>query len=140
MATDKSIVDGLFAGDSTAFTKFFGEENRALFERFFLKHFPKSSLSIPDIYQESCMELWRQISEGRLARSSLNVDIFTYLTSIGRNKYFEQVRENVKISRLKKGERVFRRRRSNSDEPDEEEDNRTTFVLQGKKQQKELFF
>ena len=136
MATDRSILEGLFAGNNLAFYRF-DKDNRNLFEAYFHKHFPSTSVDIGDLYQETILELWSQIMDGRLTQSTLTVDISSYLIAIGRNKFFEEARKHDKYSRLKKGERVFRKRRAAMDEAEASEDS-NVYSLQSKKQQQEL--
>ncbi len=135
MATDKTVLEGLFAGDNRAFSRF-DFDNRDLFRKFFLYHVKKSTVDISELYQESLMELWKQIREGRLTKEKLTVDISTYLISIGKNKRHEEIRKQDKYSRLKKGERVFKKREFKSEE--EEEENKEAFTLQTKQKQKEV--
>ena len=135
MATDKTILDGLFAGDRRAFNRF-DEDNKDLFKAFFNRHFPGIKVEISEIYQEAMMELWKQISEGRLTKEKLTVDISTYLISIGKIKLYEETRKKNKYSRLRKGERVFKRRTVNNEE--QEEENLNAFPIQSKKSQREL--
>lgn len=136
MATDKTVLDGLFAGDNRAFNRF-DSDNKSLFRAYFNKHFPGIKVEISEIYQEALMELWAQIREGRLTREKLTVDISTYLLSVGKIKLFEETRKQEKFSRLKKDERVFKKREMRTEEPEEEEDEKD-FPLQRKKEQKEL--
>ena len=136
MATDKTVLDGLFAGDNRAFNRF-DNDNKDLFKAYFYKHFPGIKVEISEIYQEAITELWTQIKEGRLTREKLTVDISTYLVSVGRLKLFEETRKQEKFSRLKKDQRVFKKREMKTEEPEEEE-NEKDFPLQGKKQQKEI--
>ena len=135
MATDKTVLDGMFAGNSQAFYKF-DNDNKDLFRNFFLYHVKKSTVDIDELYQESLMELWNQISEGRLTKDKLTVDLSTYLISIGKNKRFEEIRKHEKYSRLKRGERVFKKREFKTEE--EEEENKEDFVIQTKKKQEEI--
>ena len=85
MATERSILEGLFAGSNAAFYRF-DKDNRDLFEAFFKKHYPNSAVVISDLYQESIMELWLQIAEGRMTQSKLTVHPSSYLISIGSYK------------------------------------------------------
>ncbi len=135
MATDKTILDGLFAGDRKAFNRF-DEDYKDRFEAFFNRHFPNIQIAVSEIYQEAMMELWKQISDGRLTKEKLTVDITTYLISIGKIKLYEETRKKNKYSRLRKGERVFKKREFKS-ENEQEGENTKDFPLQSRKMQRE---
>ena len=60
----------------------------------------------------------------------------SYLISIGKNKFFEATRKQEKYSRLKRGERVFKKREAKSDE---EEENEKEFPIQTKQNQEEAY-
>lgn len=137
MATDKSILEGLFAGRNSAYYAF-DKENRDLFIAYFNKHFPSSRVEIADVYQEAILELWQQIMKGVLTQANLSGDIVTYLISIGRNKFFSASRKNEQYSRLKKNGRVYKKRQSKTDDSDEETEDKKAYPLQSKKEQEEL--
>ena len=136
MATDKTVLEGIFAGDNRAFNRF-DSDNRDLFRAYFNKHFPGSEVEISEIYQEAITELWTQIREGRLTKEKLTVDISTYLLSVGKIKLFEETRKQEKFSRLKKDKRVFKKRERKAADPEEGE-NEKDFPLQSKKEQKDI--
>ena len=126
-----SLIDTLFAGDSSALTVLF-TDFRNLFERYFLKHYPKSESKIPDLFQDSIMELWSQIIDGRLTKDKLKVSLATYLISIGRNKYNESVRKVIRFNRFKNDIPQYVRKEKTEEEPEDPN------AIQSKKQQKEL--
>lgn len=136
---DKQFLNSIFTGDNTAFTKLY-KECRMLFMAFFAKHYPSTKVPLQDLYQDSIIELWSQIIDGKLTEKSLRCSLSTYVISIGVNKLKEETRRIVKDSKLKKGEPIFKKDKSALEnvEDENEEDSKNSYPLQSKKQQKEL--
>ena len=88
---EKQFLKSIFAGDNTAFTRLY-KECRELFLAYFAKHFPGTRVSLIDLYQDSIMELWEQIVEGRITEEHLKCSLSTYIISIGINKMHEEYR------------------------------------------------
>jgi len=126
-----SVIDALFAGDSSALSELF-TDFRGLFEKYFMKHHPKSKEIIPDLFQDSIMELWSQIINGKLTKEKLKVSLATYLISIGQNKYNESVRRFIRFKRFKNDIPQYVRKAKTEEEPEDPK------AIQSKKQQKEL--
>jgi len=139
MKEDQEFLKSIFAGDNTAFLRFH-KEFKVLFEAYFHKHYPYTKVSIEDLYQDSIMELWSKIVDGRLTEDGLTCPLSSYVIGIGVNKLREESRSLAKIFKLKKGEPVFKKRRSAADtvEDEEREEDTKLFPLQSKRQQKEL--
>ena len=137
MVTDKNIVEGLFAGNNSAYYSF-NKVFRVYFKAYFQKHFRTQEDDISELYQKTLMELWDQIINGKFTKDDLTGDISSYLITIGRNKFYEESRRKEKYSRLKKGERVYNKRQSKTDDSDEEPEDKKAYPLQSKKKQEEL--
>ena len=88
---DYQFLKSIFADENTAFTKLYGE-CRELFLAFFAKHYPGTKVSLTDLYQDSIMELWSQIVDGRITEERLKCSLSTYVISIGINKMHEEYR------------------------------------------------
>ena len=99
MKTDERVIEAIFKGDSSAFSGFVND-NQELFFAYFRKHFPSSKNSLKDVFQEACIALWTQIVDGKMTRDKLQVDLSTYLVSIGRNKFLEETRSGIRIAKL----------------------------------------
>ena len=136
---NQQFLKKIFAGDNAAFQQFYGE-CRTLFLAHFHKRYPKTKVSLTDLYQDTVMELWSKIMEGRLTEESLTCKLSSFVISIGENKLKEETRRIIKDSRLKKGEPIFKKRKSVLDtlEDEDETDDTKAYPLQSKKQQKEL--
>ena len=136
---DQEFLKSIFAGDNTAFQQFYGE-CRTLFLAHFHKRYPNTKVSLTDLYQDSVMELWSKIMDGKLTEDGLTCKPSSFVISIGENKLKEETRKIVKDSRLKKGEPNFKKRKSIFETLEDENDVEDTkaYPLQSKKQQKEL--
>ena len=136
---DKQFLNSIFAGDNAAFTKLY-KECRELFMAYFAKHYPGTKVSLQDLYQDSIIELWSKIMDGKLTEEGLTCKLSTFVISIGENKLKEETRKIVKDSRLKKGEPIFKKRKSIFEplEDDNDVEDTKAYPLQSKKQQKEL--
>lgn len=132
MKTDERVIEAIFKGDSVAFSRFVND-NREKFFSFFKKKYPTSKISIDDVFQEACIALWTQIVDGKMTRDKLQVDLSTYLVSIGRNKFLEETRSGIRIAKLKV-ELPFRRKRTTEEQIKDD----GKHPLQSEKAQKEL--
>ena len=137
MTTDKRILDAIFAGDSSAYALFY-KQCKDLFEGYFLKRFPDSQPVLKDLYQDSIIDLWTQINDGRTKREDIRGDLSTFLVSIGKNKWFAEIRRSIKDSKLRKDKPIRKAYTRKEDIPEEERENPGTHPLQSKRQQKEL--
>lgn len=131
MKTDQKISDAIFNGDSKAFSVFI-DDNEKLFFAYFRKNFRASDNTIKDVFQETCIELWKQIVEKKKTKEDIKVDLSSYMISIGRNKYFEETRAGIRLERLRKG--IPFRRKKKEEEPEDD----GKHPLQSQKAQKEL--
>ena len=134
---EQLFLKSIFAGDNAAF-KVFYEDCRSLFLAFFNKHHPGARVNIRDLYQESVIQLWSNIMDGKVSESGFSSKrgLYSYVIQIGLNKFMEELRKVSKNDKLKKGELVFKKRTTKTDEI--EEDDKELFPLQSKKQQEEI--
>ena len=88
---DQQFLKSVFAGDNAAFRKLY-EECRESFTAFFLTKFPGTKVSLPDLYQDSVVEFWSQIIDGRITEDKMRCSLPTYIVSIGINKMHERFR------------------------------------------------
>ncbi len=137
MKEDQEFLKSIFAGDNTAFQKFYAE-CRSLFLASLHKQYPYTTVSLEDLYQDSVMELWSQIIDGKLTEDRLTRSLASYIIGIGINKLKEESRRIKKDSKLKKGEPIFKKHRTPIEEIDEDTEDSRAFPLQSKKQQTEL--
>lgn len=97
---DKQFTQSIFNGDNDAFQELYAE-CRALFLSYFKKHYPAIGIEdLKDIYQDSIVEFWSQIIDGRITEENLNCMPSTYIISIGRNKMGESSRKSKRNNKL----------------------------------------
>lgn len=96
---DQQFLKSIFEGDNSAFQRFYGE-CRALFMAYFAKHYPTTKVPLKDLYQDSIMELWSQIVDGKMTEERLKCSLSTYVISIGINKMREGYRGLKKQDKL----------------------------------------
>ena len=107
----QQYLNSIFAGDNSAFKQFY-IECRGLFMAYFSKHYPKTEVPLSDLYQDSIMEFWSQIIDGKITEVSLQCSLSTYIISIGINKMREGYRRIQKqeklVEALKKHPDIYR--------------------------------
>lgn len=96
---DQQFLKSVFTGDNAAFQRLY-VECRDLFMAYFTKRYPDSKVRLPDLYQDSIMELWSQIVDGRIHEGNLRCSLSTYIVSIGINKMREGFRSLRKHDKL----------------------------------------
>ena len=136
MTTDKRIIDAIFARNPSAYAVFYSQ-CRNLFEAWFRKRYPESAPIIEDLYQDSIVEMWAQITDGRLNRNKVQQDLSPFLIGIGKNKYFEEIRRSKKDSKYKQN-LPQRKTYTRKEDKDKEESEDVKYPLQSKRQQKDL--
>lgn len=97
--TDQNFIKRIFIGDNAAFRQFY-IECRTLFMAYFTKHYPNTKISLTDLYQDSIMETWCQIVDGKMTEGHLRCSLTTYVISIGLNKMREGYRGLKKQDKL----------------------------------------
>lgn len=99
---EKEFLASIFAGNNIAFQRFYGE-CRTLFLAYFSKHYPATKVSLTDLYQDSIMEFWSQIVDGKFSEEHLQCSLSTYVISIGINKMregYRSVKKKAKIAKI----------------------------------------
>lgn len=95
----QQYLKNIFAGDNSAFKQFY-IDCRGLFMAYFSKHYPKTEVSLVDLYQDSIMEFWSQIVDRKITEKSLLCSLSTYIISIGINKMQEGYRRIQRQEKL----------------------------------------
>lgn len=97
---DNQFTQSIFDGNSEAFKKLY-VECRSLFLSYFKKHYPAAGIEdLKDIYQDSIVEFWSQIIDGRITEENLKCAPSTYIIGIGRNKMGESSRKSKRNNKL----------------------------------------
>lgn len=103
--TDAEYIHGFFCNDNIAISRFY-RENERNFKAYFKDRFGKSSDYLDDLYQESCVILWQNISSGRLSIANLTSSLSTYFMSIGKyslmakDRKYKEVVNDTEIQKL----------------------------------------
>lgn len=97
--SERELQKGVFSGSNGAFEKLY-TQCREPFMKYFRRRFPATETSLPDLFQESVVALWRQIADGKLTEDGLHCSLQTYLISIGSNKMHEGFRNMQRGGRL----------------------------------------
>lgn len=92
-----TLLDNLKSGDERAFQKIY-EENRQAFIAFALKY-GVSYGAIPDIYQDTLIILYENVTSGKL--KTMTSSLRTYIFSIGKHKIMEHFRAEKKLVNAK---------------------------------------
>ncbi len=93
------LQKGVFSGDNDAFEALY-TQCREPFMKYFRRKYSGTQVSLPDLFQDSVMALWRQIADGKLTEEGLHCSLQTYLISIGSNKMHEGYRNMQRGDRL----------------------------------------
>ena len=81
--TDVEYIRGFRCNDEKVISAFY-RAIRPSFFAFFRQHYSKQDDYILDLFQDSCIVLWRNIQHGKLSECNLTSTLSTYLLSIGR--------------------------------------------------------
>jgi len=82
--SDKECIAFIQNGDSSVFSDLY-ERHRELFFGFVRRNFRKSDDYIADLYQDSCVVLWQNITKGKLTPEALTSSIETYIIGVAKN-------------------------------------------------------
>lgn len=83
--TDAQLVHEIAHGNNAAFTELY-ERYRSEFICYIRKSYKGNDEEIFDLYQDTCVALWSNITSQRLTVAKLSVSLKTYLFTIGHNK------------------------------------------------------
>ena len=82
-AADKKIIAAIKNGDQQVFTKLY-TRCRSPFYGYIRTNFHKSNDYVADLFQDSCLALWKNIQDERLTPEKLKCTLVTYLNYIGK--------------------------------------------------------
>lgn len=107
---DQQFIKSLFAGEDSAFQRFY-KESRGVFMGYFAKAHPNSEVPFVDLYQDSVIILWSKIVDGKITEEGFKTlnSLKSYLIEIGKNKFYEKSRQLEKESQLKNGNLFFKK-------------------------------
>lgn len=103
--TDVEYIQGFRCNDEKVISSFY-RAIRPSFFAFFRMHYSKRDDYILDLFQDSCIVLWRNIRYGKLSEHNLTSTLSTYLLSIGkytmmaRDRKFKEIVCDDELSRL----------------------------------------
>ena len=90
--TDEEYILGFRSNDDKVISKFY-IQNKSKFCSFFIRNYNKDLDSTTELFQDSCIELCNNIKIEKITVDRLKVELFTYLTSIGKNKLMAKDRK-----------------------------------------------
>ena len=89
--TDAQLIHEIAHGNNAAFTELY-EMYRSEFICYIRKSYKGNDEEIFDLYQDTCVALWSNITSQRLTVAKLSVSLKTYLFTIGHNKLVDLYR------------------------------------------------
>lgn len=81
--TDVEYIRGFRSNDERTIAAFY-KTIRPAFFAYFRTHFSKDDTYILDLFQDSCIVLWKNIQHGKLTEEGLKSALSTYFLSIGK--------------------------------------------------------
>ena len=81
--TDVEYIRGFMKNDEKVISTFY-KEIRPSFFAFFRTRYSKEDAYILDLFQDTCIVLWKNIQHGKLTEEGLKSALSTYLLSIGK--------------------------------------------------------
>ena len=81
--TDVEYIRGFRNNDERAISAFY-KTIRPAFFAYFRTHFSKDDAYILDLFQDTCIVLWKNIQHGKLTEAGLRSALSTYFLSIGK--------------------------------------------------------
>lgn len=95
--TDADYIKGFRDNDDRVIGQFYKKSRQAFFA-YFKKAFSKDEAYLTELFQDSCVELWRNVQSGRLTVQGLTCALETYLFSIGRHLMMSRDRKAGKCA------------------------------------------
>lgn len=105
MMTDADYIQGFYSNNNATISHFYRENERA-FKAYFRERFGKSDDYLDDLFQESCVVMWQNISSGKLSIHNLTSSLSTYFTSIGKyslmakDRKYKEIANDTEIQKL----------------------------------------
>lgn len=81
--TDADYIRGFWNNDDRVIARFYSKHRQAFFA-FFKRAYSKDDAYIAELFQDSCIKLWRNVQDGKLTEQMLESTLATYLFSIGK--------------------------------------------------------
>ena len=81
--TDADYIRGFRDNNDRVIGQFYRKHRQAFFA-FFKRAYSKDDAYIAELFQDSCVKLWRNVQDGRLTEQGLESTLATYLFSIGK--------------------------------------------------------
>ena len=103
--TDIEYIRGFKQNDERVISTFY-KGIRPSFFSFFRMRYSKDDTYILDLFQDSCIVLWKNIQHGKLTEESLKSALSTYFISIGKytmmakDRKFKEIVEDDELNRL----------------------------------------
>ena len=103
--TDIEYIRGFKQNDERVISIFY-KGIRPSFFSFFRMRYSKDDTYILDLFQDSCIVLWKNIQHGKLTEESLKSALSTYFLSIGKytmmakDRKFKEIVEDDELNRL----------------------------------------
>ena len=98
--TDIEYIQGFKKNDEHVISAFYTTQRLSFFA-FFRTHYSKDDAYIIDLFQDTCIVLWKNIQHGKLTEEGLTSSLSTYFISIGKytmmakdRKYKEMTTDN----------------------------------------------
>ena len=95
--TDADYIKGFRDNDDRVIGQFYKKSRQAFFA-YFKKAYSKDEAYLTELFQDSCVELWRNVQNGRLTVQGLTCALETYLFSIGRHLMMSRDRKTGKCT------------------------------------------
>ena len=103
--TDVEYIRGFLKNDERVIAAFY-KSIRPSFFAYFRTHYSKDDAYILDIFQDSCIALWKNIHHGKLTEDGLRSTISTYFLSIGKytmmakDRKYKEIVDDEELTRL----------------------------------------
>lgn len=93
--TDADYIRGFRDNDDRVIGQFYKKHRQAFFA-FFKRTYSKDDAYIAELFQDSCIKLWRNVQDGKLTEQMLESTLATYLFSIGKYTMMSKDRKTGK--------------------------------------------
>jgi hypothetical protein len=104
--TDKEYIEGFLKNDEKVISSFY-RSYRFMFTSHFMSKYRKDEDYVSDLFQDSCITIWSNITNKKLTPDNLTSSLSTYLISVGRFTMMAKDRKYKEIigkARKKSGE------------------------------------
>ena len=104
--TDQEYIDGFYQNDERVISSFY-KTYRFMFTSYFMNRYKKDDDYVSDLFQDSCITMWSNITNGKLTKNNLTSSLSTYLISIGRfslmakDRKYKEIVNDEEIQKLR---------------------------------------